>query len=137
MRMIALADAGLTGQDAQSLFIIITIIVIISIITITIDSIAVSLFVDWLSLSDPNNNLMMRRAGSSQSSHSLWSPTDRYAVGQNVATTWTFNRVPPTKVVFSVFCWYSMFELCGLSTCSLPNTQSKSLLLNASSSSSS
>ena len=51
MRMIALADAGLTGQDAQSLFIII------------IDSIAVSLFVDWLSLSDPNNNLMMRRAG--------------------------------------------------------------------------
>jgi len=22
---------------------------------------------------------------------------DRYAVGQNVATTWTFNRVPPTK----------------------------------------
>ena len=125
MRMIALADAGLTGQDAQSLFIII------------IDSIAVSLFVDWLSLSDPNNNLMMRRAGSSQSSHSLWSPTDRYAVGQNVATTWTFNRVPPTKVDFSVFCWYSMFELCGLSTCSLPNTQSKSLLLNATSSSSS
>ena len=88
MRMIALADAGLTGQDAQSLFIII------------IDSIAVSLFVDWLSLSDPNSNLMMRRAGSSQSSHSLWSPTDRYAVGQNVATTWTFNRVPPTKVGF-------------------------------------
>ena len=62
MRMIALADAGLTGQDEQSLFIIITIIVIISIITIIIDSIAVSLFVDWLSLSNPNNNLMMRRA---------------------------------------------------------------------------
>ena len=31
-----------------------------------LDIVAVSLFVDWLSLSNPNNNLMMRRAGLSK-----------------------------------------------------------------------
>ena len=31
-----------------------------------LDSIAVSLFVDWLSLSNPNNNLVMRRSGLSK-----------------------------------------------------------------------
>ena len=32
-------------------------------VNLQLDSIAVSLFVDWLSLSNRNNNLMMRRAG--------------------------------------------------------------------------